>query len=225
MGGRGWRDTAVHINELQGIDVSHYQSRIQWDTLVASHDLHFVFVKATEGGDYVDSLFAYNWGELCRLEMRRGAYHFFRPRVSGRLQARHFLNVVQPEPGDFAPVLDIETTDGVAIEEMIEQARIWLLTMERELGVRPIIYTNMKFYNRYLAGVFDHYPLWVARYSETHPDLRNGRLWQFWQHSDRGRLTGIIEPVDLNRFAGKVEDLETFLIPIRPRPDRPFSAP
>lgn len=225
MGGRAWRDSVVRINELQGIDVSHYQSRIKWDDLLANHELHFVFVKATEGGNYVDSLFAYNWSELCRLDMRRGAYHFFRPRVSGKAQASHFLSVTQLEPGDFAPVLDIETTDGAPVEELIAQARIWLQTVERELGVKPIIYTNMNFYDRYLAGVFDHYPLWVARYSDTHPHLRNGRIWQFWQHSDRGRLTGIAHPVDLNRFSGEAADLEAFLIPANSKSDRPLTRP
>lgn len=35
--------------EVHGIDVSHYQGRIDWGK-VAAQDIDFVFVKATEGG-------------------------------------------------------------------------------------------------------------------------------------------------------------------------------
>lgn len=188
--------------ELHGVDVSHYQKAIDWEHVLDQQDLHFAFVKATEGSNFTDTLFCHNWAELHRLGIRRGAYHFFRAYGCGEDQARHFLQTVEIKPGDMAPVLDIEVTDGMPPEIMLEEARIWLQRVEQHLKIKPIIYTNQHFYEKYLAGRFDNYPLWVARYSDERPDLTNGRAWDFWQYSNKGCVHGISKMVDLNIFAG-----------------------
>ena len=187
---------------LPGIDVSHYQRRINWAEVVAKQPLEFAFVKATEGQDYTDSLFCCNWAALSQHGVRRGAYHFFRAYGCGYEQAQHFLSTVDMQPGDLAPVLDIELTDGIAPEIMREEALIWLQTIEAALHVKPIIYSNQHFYDKHLAGWFDHYPLWVARYSTDRPMLSTGRDWQFWQYTNEGCLDGIGYRTDLNVFAG-----------------------
>jgi len=46
--------------EVHGIDVSHYQKVIDWNT-VAQQNIEFAFVKASEGQTYRDSLFCGNW--------------------------------------------------------------------------------------------------------------------------------------------------------------------
>lgn len=192
---------------LLGIDVSHHQKRIDWHTVVAQNDLHFAFVKATEGRDFRDSLFAENWEMLHQMGIRRGAYHFFRPNRRGSEQAQHFLQTVELRPGDLAPVLDLETTDRMPVAIVLREARAWLEAVEQALNVRPIIYTNQNFYERHLAGVFDNYPLWIARYSENAPQLSTAG-WDFWQFSEKGRVSGITPRVDLNLFRGTPEMLD-----------------
>ncbi|MCB9354394.1 MAG: glycoside hydrolase family 25 protein [Lewinellaceae bacterium] len=194
--------------ELQGVDVSHYQKQIEWDTVVYKHALDFAFVKATEGHDYRDSMFCSNWTSLRRLGVRRGAYHFFRAYGCGYEQAINFLKTVDMKPGDIAPVLDIERTDGIPEEIMREEAHIWLQLVESHLGIKPIIYTNQFFYERYLAGHFEQYPLWIARYSDERPFLTTGKRWDIWQHSNEGCLDGISEKVDLNIFPGNTDMLD-----------------
>ncbi len=194
--------------ELQGVDVSHHQKEIEWDTVAARQTLDFAYVKATEGHDFRDSLFCHNWENLRRLGIRRGAYHFFRAYGCGDEQAKNFLQFVEMEPGDLAPVLDIERTDGIAPEIMIEEAHIWLGIVESNLGIRPIIYTNQFFYETYLAGHFENYPLWIARYSDDCPLLTTGKRWDFWQYSSQGCLDGISKKVDLNIFPGSLEMLD-----------------
>lgn len=194
--------------ELRGIDVSHYQEAIEWDTVVAKQRLDFVFVKCTEGSDYVDSLYCQNWTDLGRLGVRRGAYHFFRAYGCGEEQATHFLQAAELQPGDLAPVLDIETTSGMSPEIMIEEARVWLQTVEAQLGIKPIIYSNHCFYERYLAGHFDEYPLWIARYADQAPCLTSGKCWNIWQCSNQGCYDGICKEVDVNVFPGTPEMLE-----------------
>lgn len=198
----------VPATELHGVDVSHYQKKIEWDTVLAKQPLSFAFVKATEGGDYTDSLFCSNWDQLERLNVRRGAYHFFRSYGCGYEQAMHFLKTVEFRPGDLAPVLDVETTDDIPTDQMLEQIGIWLYTVEKTLGIKPIIYTNQNFYERHLAGAFDNNPLWIARYSDERPCLSTGKRWDIWQYSNEGCLDGIPKQVDLNVFAGDASMLD-----------------
>lgn len=202
--------TLPPVMELQGVDVSHHQKEIEWDTVIARQNLDFAFVKATEGHNHFDTLFCHNWENLRRLGIRRGAYHFFRAYGCGYEQAQNFLQTVEMEPGDLAPVLDIERTDGIAPEIMIEEARIWLDIVESNLGIRPIIYTNQFFYETYLAGHFENYPLWIARYSDESPLLTTGKRWNIWQYSNEGCLDGISKKVDLNIFPGNLAMLDRF---------------
>ncbi len=198
------------VATLHGIDISHYQANIDWATLTQKQDLHFAFVKATEGVDFHDSLFCFNWEQMKNYGVRRGAYHYFRPGACGFEQALNFLETVELSPGDLAPVLDLETTDGVPTHIMLEEARIWLQTIERSFNIRPILYTNQNFYDKYLLGVFDNYPLWIARYSEKMPELGNNNRWKFWQYSDQATMSGVNRKVDLNVFWGTPSMLDHY---------------
>jgi len=194
--------------EVHGIDVSHYQADIDWNA-VASQGVQFAFVKASEGMTLNDTLFCDNWSELKAAGIRRGAYHFFRPKTPSFEQAMNFHTAVRLEPGDLPPVLDVEVLDGVSKVELVSSVLTWLYLIEIHYGVKPILYTNLKFYNKYLAGHFEEYPLWVARYSRREPAPAGGRDWQFWQYGNRGRLHGIDGPVDFNVFQGDKGQLDS----------------
>lgn len=208
---------------LRGVDVSHHQKVIEWDSVAVKEPVDFAFVKATEGHDFVDSLFCRNWDELKRLGIRRGAYHFFRAYGCGDEQANLFLSQVDMAPGDLAPVLDLECLDGIAPEVMVNEARIWLEVVETQLGVKPIIYSNQHFYETYLSGHLDGFPLWIARYSEDKPLLATGRNWDFWQFSNEGCIDGICKKVDLNVFPGTPEMLDRLCW--YPKPETPQTSP
>lgn len=196
---------------VQGIDVSHHQSRIDWSALPAQ-GIHFAYIKATEGEDMVDSLFAVNWCGAQDVGIRRGAYHFFRPNTPVLDQVLNYIREVDIEPGDLPPVLDVETLDGASEAELVKGVRAWLTLVEIHYRTRPILYSNQKFYNQYLADDFSDYPVWVARYSEQVPELQAFRNWHFWQYGDRGRLVGIEGPVDFNAFSGNPAELEDLLV-------------
>lgn len=194
--------------EVHGIDISHYQSYIQWDT-IATQDIHFAFMKATEGLEFLDTLYCHNWEETKRVGIIRGAYHFFRPTLNPRTQAMNFRDNVSLEIGDLPPVLDVEVVDGASKAEIITGVKTWLHMVELHYGIRPIIYTNLKYYYRYLAGHFDDYPMWIARYENSNqPKLSAGKTWDFWQYGNRGQLKGINGDVDFNVFKGNIFELD-----------------
>lgn len=193
--------------DLNGIDVSHHQQDIDWQKVMLA-DVDFVFMKATEGKNLVDSLFCYNWNEIKKTNIRRGFYHFYRPTESSSLQAELLINTATLETGDLPPVLDVEIISGVHATDLRRGVHEWLSIVEQHYNIKPIIYTNLKFYNTYLAGHVDDYPLWIARYNTKEPLLHWGKSWDFWQYSDKGTITGISGPVDLNVFMGDSLTLE-----------------
>jgi lysozyme len=201
--------------EIHGIDVSRYQDLIAWEEVQAMKvkqiRLGFTFIKATEGIANTDPNFGRNWRRSKANGMIRGAYHFFIGAKDGRLQAEHFIKKVDLEAGDLPPVLDIEQLNGVSPVTLRQEAREWLAIVENHYGVKPIIYTNVDFYNRYLGKEFDEYPLWVAHYYEPRqPRIKRG--WIFWQHSDEGRVNGIRAAVDFNVFYGDSTAFDNLLL-------------
>lgn len=193
--------------QVHGIDISHYQASIDWDQ-IAQQEVHFAFVKASEGQDLHDSLFCGNWSELKRVGIKRGAYHFFRPSIPAALQVQNFREQVDLTKGDLPPVLDVEVTGGLDKAAIVQAVQSWLWQVEFHYGVQPIIYSNYNFYRDYLMDDLGHYPVWIARYSTRTPQLPSGQPWQFWQYGNRGELAGIEGPVDFNVFRGTLAELE-----------------
>ena len=94
---------------------------------------------------------------------------------------------------------------------MQKEVKEWLDTIEEHYGVKPIIYTNIDFYQRYFQTGFEDYPLWIAHYLQPDkPRIEN--KWSFWQHSENGRANGINGPVDFNVFYGDSLDFRSLLI-------------
>ena len=199
--------------DVHGIDISRYQSYIHWEK-IWEQDIHFAFAKATEGMEHRDTTFQRNWLEMKRVGIKRGAYHFFRPTISATVQAQNFINFVEMEGGDLPPVLDVEVTDGVSKTELLDGIRTWLFQVEINYNIKPIIYTNQDFFNDYIAGNFEDYPIWIARYSSWRkPKLDTKQEWDFWQYGNRGRLEGIEGDVDFNVFKGSLTELEELCLP------------
>ena len=202
--------------EIHGIDVSRYQQRIAWDAVKAMQvnkiRLGFAFIKATEGIGNIDPYFKRNWKKTKEAGMIRGAYHFFIASKDGTAQAKNFIHKVELETGDLPPVLDIEQTNGAPAATIRKEVKEWLDAMQAGYLVKPIIYTNVDFYNRYLKGYFDDYPLWVAHYLQPYKP-RIGRNWAFWQHNERGKVNGIRSYVDFNVFSGDSAEFKALLVP------------
>jgi lysozyme len=190
---------------IHGIDVSKYQSKIDWEEVKAMNvkgiQMRFAFIKATEGTNNSDPQFKRNWLKSKETGIVRGAYHFFIASRDGKQQAENFIDEVELDKGDLPPVLDIEQLNGTSIEELRKEAKKWLEAVEEHYNVKPIIYTNVAFYTNYLGQEFDKYTFWAAHYHSTGKP-RIERDWHFWQHSDQGRVNGIRTPVDFNVFNG-----------------------
>ena len=213
-GMKGYGVCIPHGYKVHGIDISHYQGNVNWKMLEQTRQgqfpIQFIFMKATEGGDYPDKRFVANFDSAKAHGFIRGAYHFYNPKTDPNKQADFFINSVKLEPGDLPPVLDIEKKSK-DIGKLQADLKLWLRRIENHYGVKPIIYASYKFKTKYLNdSVFNSYPYWIAHYYVDSVQYKGD--WKFWQHTDVGTLPGIEEQVDLNIFNGGLEGLDALRI-------------
>jgi lysozyme len=201
--------TGHHAHPIHGIDVSKYQGQIDWEQVRAA-GVSFAFIKATEGGDRLDSRFQENWEAARRAGIPRGAYHFTywcRPMAD---QIAWFIRHVPREPDALPPVLDVEwnfesptCARRIPVAQAQAKMREFLHAMERHYGKKPIIYADIMFHREVLANnEFAQYPFWVRSVRTVPHERYPGRRWAFWQITATGRIAGISTPVDRNVFAG-----------------------
>ena len=181
-----------------GIDISHHQGEIDWESFKLNADsiIRFVYCKATEGTDFVDKKWKINQKQLQDLDIIHGAYHFFSPNKSAKAQANHFLSQYTFHQNDLPPVLDAET-EGTSNADLVQSMKIWLKHVEEQTGKRPVIYTSYHFYNTKFKSQFPGYKFWIANYSNTPHRLNHDDIIH-WQYSDKGRIPGVKGKVDLN---------------------------
>ena len=186
-------DTCDHVH---GIDLSHYQGQVFWETVGENTKMAYVYLKATEGGDRVDDLYERNIQLAHRYGLKVGSYHFFRPKTPLKLQLDNFRLQCRPGEQDL-------TTGGLPTEEFCDSLITFLGMVEKEYRQPPLVYTYRNFYNKHLIGQVDDYKLMIAMYLPEEPVLADGRDITMWQYTSKGQIIGIKGYVDKSRFMGK----------------------
>lgn len=191
-----------------GIDVSYYQGDIAWPR-VRRAGVRFAWIRAYDGLDVFDPQFVANWTGARDAKILRGAYQFFRPELSPIDQADALIRLLRTHGlGELPPVLDIETTGGLALDAVAARAKAWIDRVRAELKLEPIVYTNYGMWRWRPATELGTQPLWLAHYTTQCPSIpAPWARWSFWQYTDAGRVPGIATPVDLDVFDGTIDDL------------------
>jgi lysozyme len=222
------------MSYLQGIDISRHQGDVN-HLEVAKSGMHFCIVKATEGRDYIDPMFAENIKKIREvassgLTYFPGAYHFARPSSDGggyqdgKAEAEDFCDAIQLHCGDIQhnflpPALDFEEYSDDNATKNIPWIEGWIEVVENRLKRTPMIYTGANVW-RYEVGNTDRfvdYPLWQVAYSEsaTAPPTTPWPTWTLWQWSGGGKFAYApqvpgVGVVDVNRFKGSMDEFLAF---------------
>lgn len=202
---------------IQGIDIARYQGDVDFNRARAA-GTHFVFMKATEGKDYLDPEFRTNWERARRAGMPRGAYHFMTWCSLASEQAAWFRANVPADPDALPPVLDLEWNHGSSCkakfskEDTLEKIRLMLAEMEAHTGKIPIIYTDMTFHRDILEGEHFDNVFWLRSTAAEPHERYRGRMWTFWQWTQTGTMPGIRGEVDRNAFYGTEPEWVRFLL-------------
>lgn len=232
MAGVGSIDREVRVCAdgpvVEGIDVSKWQSNIDWDPL-ADYGIRYAFIRVNHGLDDIDEKFTYNWAEARRVGILRGAYQYFLPDEDAIEQAQLLLDLMGPlEPDDLPPVLDVEEDAGQSPEVIRQKIHLWVDHVEAAIGRKPIIYTAKYFWQDRVGAPDDFldHPLWVANYQVDCPLMADPwSRWTFWQYSSTGSLPGVSTAIDRDHFNGTYEQLVDFALGETAEPYPPHELP
>lgn len=198
VGDKNYSNNATLVYD--GIDVSNYQKDINWKATADDPSIKYVYVKATEGATHKQHRYRANIDNARKHGVKVGSYHFLSTTSSIQKQFENFISMVKPEEQDLIPLLDVETHTGWSAKQLQDSVMLFAKLLEEYYGCKPMIYTNVSYFNTLLGYDFRNYPLFIARYSKSEPQLNFGAKWILWQFSDKGVINGIDEKVDLSRF-------------------------
>ena len=113
--------------------------------------------------------------------------------------------MAQCRPGDqdLLPMIDVETKSGLDTEEFCDSLFKFLHLVEKAYNrsrssIR--VPTSMTIIS---LGKLDSYKLMIAQYTKREPVLQDGRDFEMWQYTGKGKLNGINGYVDKSRFMGR----------------------
>jgi lysozyme len=211
---------------LFGLDASHHQGMLDFARFRQESGIEFVFLKATEGSDFIDSDFADNLRRAQAAGQLVAAYHYQRSNASAAAQVANIRLVV---PSSVPVILDVEANSGNVALTFDIAARL------RAIGYRvPLVYIPRWYWQQVgspsLVGLP---PLWSSRY----PDNIAGTVLDeyadvplsYWagygglavavlQFTSSGRLPGYSGNLDLNAYQGTRDGLSALLFGTPPTP-------
>ncbi|GAA4165649.1 hypothetical protein GCM10022286_29210 [Gryllotalpicola daejeonensis] len=207
---------------IDGLDVSWYQTltAAQWVSLY-KQGARFVYVKATESTNYVNSRFGEQYNDSYAAGLIHGAYHFATPSTSsGAAQAAYFLANGGAGTADgrtLPPMLDMESESGhptcwgLSQAAMVSWINDFVTTIHNRIGRWPAIYSNKSWWTSCTGGVaFKADPFFIAYYPSGGkfsggPGTLPGPwpTWTFWQYGSTGAFPG-----DQDVFNGSLAQLQ-----------------
>ncbi|HET9791312.1 MAG TPA: GH25 family lysozyme, partial [Candidatus Angelobacter sp.] len=176
---------------------------------------------AVAGATINDPCFEQNWKGATAAGVIPGAYGFAYPQTSSaHAEAEALHNAVVRVGGwsaSLGPAIDIEPAgcDGIDRSTLTQWVRDWLDRIMTLSGIQGRIYGSPDFLANALDSTqFTDTELWIAHYGVPHPDDCGAwKMWTFWQHTSDGSVSGINGRVDLNYFAGTLEQLRSRFMP------------
>lgn len=197
--------------KVHGADGSHWQEDLDL-ALAQSKGLQWFYHKVSEGTSVTDPEYKIRRRAAEKIGLPFGGYHYASPDGGDAVaEARYYVNLADPRPGDLVPVLDYE--------EKFKNPERWCrnfmgevirLLKEEGMECRPMHYGPDDFGKDY------DFLRWVPRYNNTNTPPRIP--WDIWQFSD-GKL-GIpnffpgLDHIDLNYMRPGLKIIQ-FTIPAK----------
>ena len=163
-----------------GIDVSQWQRDINF-AQVKEDGIDVVYIKATEGQNYVDPYFRRNYEQAKANGLKVGFYHFVRAKTeeAARKEADHFASTIAGTNPDCRLAMDFESFGDLSANQVNQISFAFLRRLSEVTGKELVIYSNTysarTIFSKELA---QYYPLWVAQYGPSEPG-DNGK-WNSW---------------------------------------------
>ncbi len=202
------REKQERIKEIvaqsyNGIDVSHHNGKLNWKQIATNPCIEFVYIKATEGANYVDAQYNNNVSGARRQGILVGAYHYFNSKPAQQ-QFKNYSSVVRKNQIDLIPVIDVEAFGLRAYQgnwKAIRQNLLSLATlMRRHYGQQPILYLNHDTYT--MLGNLDDFKIWLMPMRNNNIVPKNTVIHQ---RDGTKAINGV--PTDIN-WANNLDELK-----------------
>lgn len=190
---------------LYGFDVSHWNgyNGVIKGCNSCPHNPSFVFIKATEGKTYKDSLCDIFIRDAIDKDLQIGLYHYARPEKNTvSLEVTNFLSVYK-KFDDYLNIIPILDWEGDALNCSEKWAIDWLTAVNELTRITPIFYCQQSALKNYRGISLLNYPLWVARYRKFELGVGNIEPFEkcnFWQYTST--------PMDFSVFYGTKQELQ-----------------
>jgi GH25 family lysozyme M1 (1,4-beta-N-acetylmuramidase) len=225
------------------LDLSDFNNITISKNLMTRYGIEVILHRATMG-DYKgksedrDESFLKRSHQIVDAGFRLGAYHWATPTGTGRIQADHFLDVVQGACKDLRKkqvllAFDWEPHDGNRDFYMeASEVHSFLQRVKERTGKNALVYGSESFLRERQTDILNTlglmellkgHPLWIARYGkEPGPKIMDSPWadWSLWQYTDHkndtptpllpgGRIDG--QRLDRSVFHGSRDGLKRFV--------------
>lgn len=204
-------------NEIyHGIDISQWQENIDF-TAVKEDGIEIVYIKASQGNDYIDPYFERNYQNAKENGLKIGFYHFLTARTTeeAKDQADFFASVISHKQIDCRLAMDFEVFGNLTRSEINEISKAFLEQVEEKTKKEMVIYSDASnARNIFDQELAEKYPIWIAEYGVRNPS--NNDKWKNWvgfQYADNGRIRGINGYVDRDYYTTGILLSDTTVIP------------
>ena len=185
----------------RGIDVSMYQSYVNWDKVKKEGNVDFAIIRAGYGkyASQEDPYFDINMQNARAAGIDCGAYWFSYALTpeDAVLEAKAFLSVIKGYQFEYPVVFDMEYEKQAKLsrEQASAIAEAFCSTMEKE-GYYVSVYSYVSFLNdMFTDTVFEKYDVWAAHFNVSKPSFTRS-YYGMWQYSSTSRVPGIDGNVD-----------------------------
>lgn len=200
------------------MDVSRWQSNIDWDKVKASGLISGVMLRALGNSakdapskPYIDPTFERNYAECKRLGIPCGVYYYCKAVNTAEADAELALlrKVLTGKTVQLPVAVDIEDTyvQAPLDKQTLTDIAAHALAAIEQMGFYAMLYTGLYFgqTNLYMGGAaLRKYDVWLARYprdkSKTKPEDKPKTDFSFgmWQYTSTASVPGVSGDVDLS---------------------------
>ena len=221
-----WAFSPSDSELINGIDVSQWQEDIDFEK-VANDGIEIVYIKATEGTNYIDPYFREYYNNAKENNLKIGFYHYLTARTEeeARNEANFFVSTIANTIPECRLAMDFESFGDLNVEQINNISEAFLEEVINLSQKEVVIYSD-SFNARevFSLDLAQKYPIWIAEYGVNQPS-ENGK-WSNWigfQYTDKGTIDGINGFVDRDYFTKEIFISEATTIPERDKSEISFS--
>lgn len=133
---------------------------IRWKSF-AKQNIQTAYIRATKGTTFEDGAFRDNWNGSKDTDISVGAYHVLELDTDGTKQAEHFINAVGEDlSGRLIPAVEVRLRGLYRLlppdyYEAADNLADFCDRIEKQYGVRPVIYCTERTYKTSLLQTAD----------------------------------------------------------------------